>query len=306
MNIERVVAQSERRWPHLQFKIKNANEASSACPFCNQATEDGFLVFQEGNFWCRQCDITGWVNEDDTLSDHERRILAIEAEQKRQKRQLQEQEKRIQKIELLQKTRPDLQYHRNLTDEVFEYWFSQGIYEEAVEQFRLGYCHSCPTCPQSASYTIPIYDYDSKLINVRHRLKTPMGGKYRPEMAGLPTSLYNAPVLQEPRDRIIIAEGEKKSITLTQHNFPAVGLMGKSYKWRTEWFDWFTNQGEVIIALDPDAMDKANKLGELFFTKGFRNIKIATFPTKVDDGISMYGAGLYDIEAVLKYARKVG
>jgi len=300
----------EQHFP-ITLKHVSGDEYAGACPWCGG--DDRFRVWETGNYWCRpgpgHCGREGWVDElaGEKLSEHERRLLALEARQARLERQQQEQERRLTKLERLQKMRPDLQYHRNLNEEAIEYWLSEGIYDDAIKQHHLGYCDACPTFRQSASYTIPVYDYDTKLVNVRHRLITPDNtGKYRPECAGLGTSLYHAEALQEPLPRILIVEGEKKSIVLSQHNFTSVGLMGKSFRWRRQWFDWFKDHGEIVIALDPDAMDSAWKLGELFVKEGFEAVRVARFPVKPDDAIVVYGAGYADIEGILSNARKVG
>jgi len=296
---------------HYQTRLKHVTDTEYAgpCPWCGG--EDRFRVWEEGNYWCRpgpgHCGRKGWVDElaGKGLSDHEKRLLALEAEQRQLKRKQEEHERRLTKLEQLQRDRPDLQYYRNLTDQALEYWFSEGIYQGAIDKFHLGYCHSCPTYTPSPSYTIPVYAYGGDLVNVRHRLVQPAKGKYRPEMAGLGTTLYNAPVLEEPQERVLILEGEKKSIVFDQHGFPAVGLMGKSFKWRRSWFEWFKGQGEIVIALDPDALDNAWRLGELLAREGFRQVRIARFPVKPDDAVVRYGAQLKDIEDILRNAKKV-
>ena len=71
------VTEAERRW-HIQLKRKSGDEYVGPCPFCN-AGEDRFHVWQDrGNYWCRQCDAKGWLDEDKDLSDHERRIRELE------------------------------------------------------------------------------------------------------------------------------------------------------------------------------------------------------------------------------------
>ena len=124
-------------------------------------------------------------------------------------------------------------------------------------------------------------------------------------MPGLGTHLYNAQVLSEPRERVLILEGEKKSIIYNQHGWHAVGLMGKSFKWSQKWFEWFTPHGEIVIALDPDAEENAWTLGELFAKRDFRQVRVANFATKPDDAIVKYGARFEDIEAILTGSRPV-
>lgn len=302
------VAYFQRRFG-ITLKHVSGTEYAGPCPWCGG--EDRFHVWEKGNYWCRpgpgHCARLGWVDElaGETLSDHEKRLLALEAEQKRLKRKQREHERRLSKLEYLQQTRPDLKYHKNITAQHLEYWEGEGIYPHTVEQFHLGYCPSCPTYAASPSYTIPVYAYDKRLVNVRHRLVRPNGGKYRPEMAGLSTTLFNAGTLKEPQERVLILEGEKKAIVFEQHGFNAVGLMGKSFKWRRDWFKWFRGIQQITIALDPDAIENAWRLAGLFTDQGFDNVSVARFPVKPDDAITVYNARLADIEGILANARKV-
>jgi hypothetical protein len=69
----------------------------------------------------------------------------------------------------------------------------------------------------SDSITIPYY-WKNKLINVRHRLSKPNGtGKYRPEMTGLPSAIFNADILDNGDGGwVVLVEGEFKAIILQQ------------------------------------------------------------------------------------------
>jgi DNA primase len=302
LSIERRIREAESRWPGLHFKKKTRDEAASSCPFCRQG-RDRFVVFSDGGYWCRQCNKSGWIDENDTEPLSREELLEMRV--RRLERKQEEHERRISKLEHLQQTRPDLRYYRNLTDQALQYWQGEGIYESAVDKFHLGFCRSCPTYTPSPSYTIPVYSYGGELVNVRHRLVHPNGGKYRPEMAGLGTTLFNASTLQDPRRRVLILEGEKKTVVYDQHGFASVGLMGKSFKWRRDWFDWLDGHGEIIIALDPDAEESAWRLGEIFARQGFDNVRVARFPVKPDDAIVQYGAQLEDIKHILGNAAPI-
>ena len=119
-------------------------------------------------------------------------------------------------------------------------------------------------------------------------------------MAGLGTQLFNADLLDEARQRVLIAEGAKKSIVLTQSGFPTVGVMGKR-SFRREWLDRFDGVRVVYIALDPDATESAERLAGLFEGRA----RVVDFPAKPDDCIVRYGAGADDIEGFLRWARPV-
>jgi len=300
LSIEHRMLQAEKRWGHV-FERKNQNEASGACPFCPLADDDGFLIFSNGGYWCRQCGVKGWINEEDAKPPTAQELLEMRIA--KLERQQAEQELRIHHLEEMHRCKDHLIYHDNLTDEAREYWWREGITDESIERYLLGWCPSCPMCRESASYTIPIFDRQHQLVNIRHRLEKPNGGKYRPHRANLGIQLFNAGLLDERRDRIIIAEGEKKGIILTQSGFPTVAITGKRAFLR-EWLDLFKGI-EIVVALDPDAQKSAHKLGQLLAEHGAREVRIAQFTEKPDDMIVKRGASSNDIEQYLRWARPV-
>jgi DNA primase len=247
----------------------------------------------------------GFVDQLDDSYDppSEQELLRRRVERLEQKQR--EQERRLRRLEEMHDCTDHLRYHRNLSERHREYWYTEGIFDDAINSFQLGYATKCPTAPHSPSYTIPVFDINNKLCNIRHRLVDESAGKYRPHRAGLGQQLFNAPVLSTPERRILLVEGEKKSIVLTQHGLTSVGLMGKSFKWRRSWFDWFRNVGQIVIALDPDATENAWRLGKLFVRQGFDNVSIARFPVKPDDAIVQHHASESDIEIILRNAKKV-
>lgn len=115
-----------------------------------------------------------------------------------------------------------------------DWWHTQGMADDAIEHFQLGYCPACPTAydPRTpdrrfASATIPIWTPDQRLANIRHRLLRPPsknGDKYRPHQSGLGAHLFNAASLTHHPDRTartdkriaLIVEGEKKAM-VTAH-----------------------------------------------------------------------------------------
>ena len=113
-------------------------------------------------------------------------------------------------------------------------------------------------------------------------------------------SLYLADLLDEPRNSIVVTEGEKKAIVATQSGFDAVGICGKR-SFKREWLEWFDGIEVVYIALDPDATESAFRLGGLFDGRA----RVVRLPAKLDDMITRYGATSTDIEAYLRTARPV-
>lgn len=234
------------------------------------------------------------------------RVALLEQQVKRLARTQKEHSERLTKIEQLQASQIHLAYHRNLTIDTRMLWYQQGVYDEAIDQFLLGYVAECPTYRESPARTIPVFGYNNELVNIRHRLLQPgKNGKYRPQMHGLGTSLFNAPILNESHERLLVLEGEVKVVVLSQAGYAAVGIMGQSVKWQPEWMGWLDDVGQIVVCLDPGAEERAWELGRGFVARGFRDVRIATFPLKPDDMIVRCNAGKADIDAILNLSRPV-
>ena len=299
--IEERIAEASARWPGLQFR-KTGNEVHSPCPRCGG--NDRFIIWQHGRFLCRQCDFAGWLVDDreTPLTEAEKlelRVRSLEAKQA-------EHECRLSALEKIHGMMHVAEfYHQNLADvnnDAFEYWLDAGMEIETIGKHLLGYCSRCPTDSQRRdSYTIPVIIRD-KLYNIRHRIRNAEDGdKYRPEIAGLPAVLFNADYLYtEDTDRIVVCEGEKKSLILEQSGFANVGLMGKS-GFKAEWAGKFARFQTVFVALDPDAEAQAAEIARLFKGRG----RLVLLPGKLDDLLTQYGATVEDIEWFLKRARRV-
>ena len=304
--IDTRITEASIRWPGLQFKRKSANEASAPCPFCGLADEDGFLIFDKGNYWCRQCECNGWIDEDkanwDRLTKIEKEQARLRRENEQLKRRQEELDRRTTALERMHQCTDHLTYHHFLEQhpQYMEYWLKEGITTESIKHYQLGYCTSCPTYRASPSYTIPFINR-GKLENIRHRLAFPNGtGKYRPHMRDLGNHLFNVDLLDQADRRVIVCEGEKKSIVLGQYDYHNVGICGKR-AFKREWLQWFDHVEDIVIALDPDATESAYKLAAMFEGKRAR---VAAFPYKADDMI-VQGATRQDMEAFVKWARPV-
>ena len=282
-------------------KRKSAKEWSSACPQCNG--EDRFLYWPaEGNYWCRQCGLSGFIGQQtqSTLTDDQRADIE---RRKRQARQAEIDQKRTA-LETLQAKRSDLTYHRNLngqTEYVKRHW---GLTDDTIDMFKVGYCHACPTSPYSDSITIPYY-WDSSLINLRHRLSSPNGqGKYRPEAKGLPTAIFNADALKdEVEDHIVLVEGEFKVMVLEQNGLPAIGIPGANI-FKDKWIKLFPQNKTVYVTLDPGAEQQALKIAKMLSNAKLPT-QLVTLPTKPDDFFTLYGGTLNQFYFYLTNGRKI-
>ena len=303
------VGLAERHWG-ISLKRASREEyySLSGCPFCGDGGKgeksNRFRIFLDGSprYWCRRCGQQGFLDtleKQDPLTSEEKRLRQIEAEQRRQARKQAEMEYRLTALEQMHKCKDHVAYHQALDEQTLEYWWMEGMTSETIDRYMLGYCASCPTYRESPSYTIPIINR-GELENIRHRLIAPNGtGKYRPHRAGLGLSLFNVDLLDQADKRILLVEGEKKSIVTAQSGFLNVGITGKR-SFRSEWLDWFTHVSKVYIVLDPDATASAYRLATLFGECG----RVVEMPVKIDDAIVKYGASSFDIENFLRLARR--
>lgn len=285
--------------PHFRKKTRDG-EYSSACPQCGG--NDRFLYWEkDGGYWCRRCELKGFVSDGNSLTFDRESWLKWQTEETERKRQ--EEERRLSILDRLNQSGRAQLYHSQMADR--SYWYSQGLSDETIDRFQLGYCPACPTCQDYASYTIPVY-YQGKLYNIRHRLKGKEGDKYRPEMAGLPAALFNADALhsQDPLNwMIVLVEGEVKAMALTQRNFPAVGIPGAN-GFKEKWVKLFSDSRVVYIALDPGKESEALKIGQTLKVAGIQ-VRLCSFPVKPDDFFVIYGGTPREFMQFLRLGERI-
>jgi hypothetical protein len=299
--IEEAITTAAQRWPGYEFKPKTNDEACGPCPICKKADRDGFLIFLSGYYWCRPGGCQGWLDENDNqkLTPEEIRFRRLEAEQHRLKRQQDEQAKRLSALERMHQCQDHITYHQQMDCDDLDYWHSQGITDESIRRYLLGVCYRCPTDREHRpSYTIPIVNH-GKLCNIRHRLIGVDTDKYRPHMRDLGNTLFNADNLYTDADTVTIVEGAKKSIVLSQYGLNTVGIMGMQ-GFPPAWAARFEPFREVLIALDPDAQDKAHEMAGYFQGRG----RVVSLPVKPDDFFISSGT-IEEFRAFLHWGKPV-
>ena len=144
-------------------------------------------------------------------------------------------------------------YHRNLWqyEGAFDWWHAQGVGDEAIQRYFLGYCPEHPTNHHS-TYTIPIIE-NGRLVNIRHRLANPpaKGDKYRPHLPGLGSFLFNRDLLTPDQNKCVLVAGEKKAIVLSQYNYTAISSTAGCQHWPSEWTSLLRWCTRVYVCFDP-------------------------------------------------------
>lgn len=261
------------------YTRKTKREWSAACPVCGG--RDRLCIWpDEGNFWCRQCDLKGFIDDAHAGGWNREAYLAEVAAQAERERLA-----RRAALDAMERQRDRVaMYHHQMKDR--SYWYSQGLSDATIDKYQLGWCPRCPTFTQCASWTIPVV-FRGKLLNIRHRLINPPNphDKYRPETAGIGNMVFNADLFDQSDTNpvILVVEGEIKAMALTQRGFPSVGLPGAS-SFKESWVRWFDPFAEVLVVFDPGADRQARRVRDLIGQKA----RVVSLPTKPDDFFVVY------------------
>lgn len=277
----------------VSLRRRTSEKAVGACPLCGG--DDRFIVWvYEGNAWCSRCKHSAaFLDQDET---HRLRALS-----------------RVQKAERQSKLRatmakcPDWQqYHRLAVQDPdrMRLWQEEGMEEEDVLKWGLGWCPACPLEPSFPSLTIPVWQ-DNQLLDIRHKLigaDPSVHGKYRSHLAGFVPQPFNLDAMYAHRG-LVLVEGEKKAIVMCRFGYPGtIGLPGINIL--DDFLDRVAEMQPVqslVVLLDPGANGQAREIAQSVSSLG-----VATFigdsPLKPDDLLLKYGKG--PMERVMEQKRR--
>jgi len=305
LSIEQRMAEAEKRWPGISLRKQGSKSACAPCPWCGG--DDRFVIWNTGRYACRpaqtHCSREGWIDENDPTPPDKDKLLEIRIAALERKER--EHDKRLTALERMARCHDHERYHEQMNqDGMRDLWLSEGFLDETIDAYSLGVCYHCRTDQpdERMSMTIPV-TVRGVPVNIRHRLiGGDPGDKYRPHMSGLGNTLFNADdVYSADTASILIAEGEKKTIVLKQYGLGnVVGTMGKA-GFQKHWASRFVRFGEVLIALDPDATDRAFEMATWFGGRA----KVVMLPTKPDDFFTIYHGTVAQFREFLRMARRV-
>jgi len=309
--IDEAVKIAQNRWPNIDIKIAGSDYARGECPYCGG--RDRWTLFDTGYYFCRDekagnCGKSGWLDDDkpSILSEEEKRLRRIEAEQARARREREETQRRLTAIEKMMQCQDHIKYHQLLDSEDMRCrWYIEGMTDALIDEYLLGLCYECPTARDFSSLTIPVFDSEwSRLLSIRHRLIGVDTDKYRPHMANLGLQLFNSRWVKK-HDTIAIVEGSKKSIITSDRFMPSVGILGaKNFDMR--WLQHFGGIKRLFVALDPDALKEAWMLGHrVKQDKPHIEVRIVNTPTKIDDAFVKYGCTARQMQDIFNLSREV-
>jgi hypothetical protein len=185
-------------------------------------------------------------------------------------------------------------YHHNLTPAARAYWHAQGITDDSIDRYLLGYCAEHPAWHET--YTIPILNTDGACLFIKHRLVDDRHGKYRNEPSGVHPVLYRNHI--PPTRSLVLFAGEKKVIIASQYGVPAATSTSGCGHWDDAWTA--TLPGAVYVAFDEQETENANKVG-LRIAGGSKRVRVAQVDGQADEFLLTRGLG--EFKARLRAAK---
>jgi len=258
--------QDIRSLPHFRRKTSKG-EYSSSCPKCGG--EDRFISWEDGGYWCRQCNFKGFV---------------IDAPIEERKRSLRDIVSSIPTNQTLEFHKWE-EYHSTLYDSIDgQVYWGEALgpnYILAVERYKLGWCRDYLGLGPTA--VIPISS-GGKIILAKHRFINQEKPKYTTEPSGFGATLFGLDwILHEPK--VVLTEGEKKAMRVWLAGYPAVsptnGVNG--FRGCPHFAKLFFDDKDVFIVFDPDSAGQ--KEAKYIQTLLPRSTNII-LPGKVDDVIN--------------------
>lgn len=127
----------------------------------------------------------------------------------------------------------------------------RGLTDDTIRQFKIGWDSV------TKRYTIPIYDKDNNLVNVRRYSLDPgsLAKLTNAKGHGSPPRLYPLAVLEDAKTMgmpLLIVEGELDALIAIQHGFYAVSGTGGAKRWDPTWAKQLKNL-VIYVSYDNDS-----------------------------------------------------
>lgn len=288
-----------------------ATEYSSSCPQCggsphkNGILPDRFRMWTNANGknkifgWCRKCgymffpentkpvdraEFERWRNEQ----------IAIEKQRKADAERA---------IALLQSQKPWLAYHERLNQWALEILAKRGLTKEYADYWQLGLNpdYLVNGIYHSPALTIPLWQYDSQVANIKLRILNPKEDKDRYRQLYKTGTAYPFVAWRDKEsDMCLIVEGEFKAMAcaaFSDKSYQVVGLPTKIPS--QEVVNTLAKFDMVIVCLDPDA-SQDESLKRLVGMLPNKRVSVAELPGKIDDMLVWNGLQIAD---VIKYSK---
>jgi len=153
----------------------------------------------------------------------------------------------------------------------------RGLHQQTIKDHLIGWDTS------QGVYTIPIYDREGNIVNVRfYQMDAPADRRKIWSVEGLGTpTLY--PIAQAVNKAIVLCEGEWDALVLIQNGIPAITRTGSAKTWKSAWSALFTGK-KVFLCHDMDTTgQEANDKIASALRKYAAEVRIVHLPYEVTE-----------------------
>lgn len=309
VTLEYALTTAFRRWGLTPKRM--GDELHGPCPKCGGV--DRFAIFlEDGGIWCRQCDLRGWLDDDQRRFRPDATMLARQKEREELERR-----HRIELVEMWARGHA-VGYCQGYHDamlhsaQALSWWKKKGVSEWAIQTYKLGYCPSRRIQAgdgyiEVPAYTIPIRrPSDGAIINVHYRLDLPPDlekdiGKYRGETLPGDESLPAAAFYSNRKvsGPAIVVEGAIKAMVLFEKLERKVQVVGLPSNVPSHFLiEELKGFGPLWITLDPGCAKQAERISDIL-GKGM----IVELPWKPDDAFTQHGMSVAEFREYCRNGR---
>lgn len=281
---------------------RTGNEWHSGCPTCGG--KDRFWVNALGHYQCRQCDTAGWLDEEDRKFRPDPLLLQHRAEWEANEKAEHEKSWRDFANGVIV-GRFWQGWHDYMTEENIQWWLSQGITQQQIDYYELGYLPNKLIVVGNdkisvPAYTIPIHCPETwDIVNMHYRLAEPPAGvqKYRYEH-GIPAREFYAEPGVSQKSAIVV-EGAKKAMVVYDRIDAACQVIGLTSCTPSREMILRVNgyYSQIFLALDPGCERQEER-----FRKIVPHTRVVRLPDKPDD-LMLAGATKDQLREYIRQSR---
>lgn len=228
--------------PYLEEGGPNSQgEWGLHCPLHDDRRRSASVNFKSGLWYCNACDVGGTVRDLVKQLEREGKISNSRNGSSPQSKA----EQPLPTEAEVSQWHSILMNNRSLQEPLVR---RRGLNRNTLRRWLIGYNPD----PKVRAYTIPIWDYEGNIANVRHYKFDPPRGRrkiWSVEGHGAPM-LYPLEILEDA-DEIVVCEGEWDALLTLQRGFPAITRTGSAKTWDTYWNRLFKDK-TVFLCHDMD------------------------------------------------------
>lgn len=297
---EFIISTCYRRWG-LSPKRTSRRQFNSPCPRCGG--DDRFSISSEyGGYWCRQCDLKGFLDDDNKKVKRDPLLIQKHIEEIARKKQEQEGKDRAWATGF--NVGNSWRYwHDQMKPHHRKWWWTQGISDFWVDYYELGFIPEKEIYHKEERYIVPAYSIPVRdpetwqIVDMHYRIANPPVGvqKYRYQDGVTAKSFY---ARKGNTDTAFVLEGAKKAIVLNaflNEEYQVVGMPGcMPHISVIEKLKVFRN---IWLILDPGTENAVKRFKEII-----PRTRVVTVPDKIDD-IIIQGLTRVCLDSLLEQAR---